>query len=91
MALLDRLFPASRPPYRARDLVHPNLIGATFDDLLAAVGDAAWDHRTGDGRYLFYNTGPLAGYGKLDVIALGADQSAADAALEEELPRIWGL
>ncbi len=91
MALLDRLFPNGRPPYRARDFVHPQLVGSSFRELLAAVGDQAWDHRSGAGRFLFYNTGPLSEFGKLDVIALGTDQSSADAALEEDLPRLWGL
>jgi len=91
MALLDRLFPDGRPAYRARDFVHSDLVGASFTDLVARVGDEAWDHRTGKGRFLFYNTGPLKSFGKLDVIALGATQTEADAALEEDLPLLWGL
>lgn len=91
MAWLDRLIPGPRPPYRARDFEHPDLVDADFTELLRQVGEAAWDARTGRGRFLFYNTGPLRGHGKLDVIALGASQAAADAALEDELPRLWGL
>ena len=91
MALMDRLFPNGRPPYRARDFVHPDLVGAAFSDVLTVVDKAVWDHRSGKGRYLFYNTGPLRAYGKLDVIALGENQAQADAALEEDLPRILGL
>ena len=91
MALLDRVFPEGRPPYRARDFVHTDLVGASFQELLEAVGDRAWHHQTGLGSFLFYNTGPLPRFGKLDVIALGTDQASADAALEEELPRLWGL
>jgi hypothetical protein len=91
MALLDRLFPDGRPPYRARDFVHPDLVGVPFTELLAAVGEEAWNAATRKGRFIFYNTGPLAGHGKLDVIALGTSQAAADAALEEDLPRLWGL
>ena len=91
MAMLDRLFPSSRPFYRARDFVHSDLVGAGFDELLAVVSEKAWNHRTRTGTYLFYNTGPLRAYGKLDVIALGESQGAADAALEEELPEILGL
>ncbi len=91
MALLDRLFPEGRPPYRARDFVHPDLVGAAFNDVLAVVDKAVWDHRSGTGRFLFYNTGPMRAYGKLDVIALGSSQPEADAALEEDLPRILGL
>lgn len=91
MAFLDRLFPDGRPPYRARDFVHPDLIGASFTDLLDQVGDEAWNRETNQGRFLFYNTGPLKGHGKLDVIALGDSQAESDAALEEDLPRLWGL
>jgi len=91
MALLDRLLPGGRPPYRARDFVHPDLVGASFTELLDQVGDEAWDRDSGQGRFLFYNTGPLDSFGKLDVIALGASQVEADAALEEDLPRLWGL
>ena len=91
MALMDRLFPQGRPPYRARDFVHPGLVGAAFNDVLTVVDKAVWDHRSGQGRYLFYNTGPLRAHGKLDVIALGESQAEADAALEEDLPRILGL
>ncbi len=91
MALLDRLFPGGRPCYRARDFVHPELVGAPFTELLDQVGDEAWDRASGRGRFLFYNTGPLKSHGKLDVIALGESQAEADAALEEDLPRLWGL
>lgn len=91
MGLLDRLFSGGRPPYRARDFVHPDLVGASFTDLLSQVGRAAWDHRTREGEFIFYNTGPLGKFGKLDVIALGETQTEADRALEEELPRLWGL
>ena len=55
------------------------------------MGDEAWDRDSGRGRFLFYNTGPLKSHGKLDVIALGESQAEADAALEEDLPRLWGL
>lgn len=91
MALLDRLISGPRPPYRARDFVHPDLVGASFVELLQRVGERAWDYRSGRGQFLFYNTGPLRGFGKLDVIALGRTQAEADDALEEELPRLWGL
>lgn len=91
MALLDRLFPEGRPPYRARDFVHPDLVGVPFTELLNQVGDEAWDRNSNEGRFIFYNTGPLRSFGKLDVIALGTSQAAADAALEEDLPRLWGL
>jgi hypothetical protein len=91
MAFLDRLFPDGRPPYRARDFVHPDLVGVPFTELLERVAKAAWDRRSREGTFLFYNTGPLEEFGKLDVIALGTTQAEADRALEEELPRMWGL
>ena len=91
MALLDRLLPGGRPPYRARDFVYPGLVGAAFTDVLDRVGGEVWNHQLGTGRYLFYNTGPLRAYGKLNVIALGTTQSEADDALEEQLPKMLGL
>ena len=91
MALLDRLLPQGRPPYRARDFVYPGLVGAAFTDVLDLVGEEVWNHQSRKGRYLFYNTGPLRASGKLDVIALGTTQSEADDALEEKLPKMLGL
>lgn len=91
MAFMDRLFPDGRPPYRARDFVHEDLTGVPFTELLAGVGERAWDHSSREGSYLFYNTGPLREFGKLDVIAVGSTQAEADRALEDDLPRLWGL
>ncbi len=82
---------SQRPPYRAQDFVHPDLVGVDFSDILARVGDALYDPATGRGRYIFYNVGPLAGSGKLDVIAIGQTQEDAEKALEEELPALLGL
>ncbi len=91
MALLDRLVSGPRPPNRAQDFVHPGLVGTSFLELLARVGDEIYDAATGRGRFIFYNTGPLERFGKLDVIALGRSQAEAEAAMEEELPRLLGL
>jgi len=91
MALIDRLYPQGRPPYRARDFVHPSFVGVSFEDLLSALGDAVWDHRPRTGTFLFYNTGPLRAFGKLDVIAIGDTQPEADAALEETFSQLLGL
>ncbi len=103
MALLDRLLgrrPDSRtgrlsgdprPPYRAQDFVHAGLVGAPFGDLVTAVGEDLFDPTTGRGRFIFYNVGPLDRFGKLDVIALGSSQASAEAAMEEDLPRLFGL
>jgi hypothetical protein len=92
MTFMDRLMAGRpRPPYRAQDFIHSELVGAEFSDLVAQVGDEAFDVRTGTGRFIFYNTGPLREHGKLDVIAMGETQRQAEAALEEDLPRILGL
>ncbi|MCP4200984.1 MAG: hypothetical protein GY769_03530 [bacterium] len=91
MALLDRLLAGPRPPYRAQDFVHPGLVGAPFGDILSAVGKDLFDAGTGRGRFIFYNVGPLARLGKLNVIALGGSQEEAEAAIEEDLPRLLGL
>jgi hypothetical protein len=91
MALLDRLVGPPRPPCRAQDVVHPRLVGASFADLVEQVGEEVFDGGTGRGRFVFYNTGPLADFGKIDVIAIGSSREEADAALEEDLPRLLGL
>jgi hypothetical protein len=94
MRLVDRLMDRAgrpRPPYRAQDFVHPDLVGLPFSEVLERVGDAAYDPASGRGRYIFYNVGPLAKSGKLDVIALGQTQAGAETALEEELPALLGL
>lgn len=93
MHLVDRLLSSgrgSRPPYRAQDLTVPGLAGARFADLLGLVGDEAFDPVRGTGRFVFYNVGPLAAFGKLDVIALGDTQRAAERAMIETLPRLLG-
>ena len=94
MGLLDRLVPRPRPSYQAQDYVHPDLVGARFVELLAAMGDVLYDPRTPDaraGRYIFYNVGPLAECGKLDVIAMGRNPQEAAEAVAVELPRRLGL
>ena len=68
MSLLDRLLRGSRPTYRAQDVVFPGLIGARLSDLLELVGDLAFGTESGQGRFIFYNLGPLDGHGKFDVI-----------------------
>ena len=59
MHLVDRVVSGPRPPYRAQEVVSPKLVGVSFEDLAAALGDRLFDHRTGSGRYLLYNVGPL--------------------------------
>jgi len=93
MHLVDRVVQQhnERPPYRAQDFEHPDLVALPFEKILERVGDALYDTPSGRGRYIFYNVGPLAKVGKLDVIALGKTQEDAEKALEEELPERLGL
>lgn len=91
MHLVDRLFPKGRPWYRARDFISESLKGASFTDLAAMIGDALYDPRTGEGRFVLYNMGMLSRYGKLDVISLGRSVEDATEALEVQLPKLLGL
>lgn len=96
MHLVDRLTAqadphAPRPHYIAQDYVHPDLVGRPFGDILDAVGDALYEPRTGQGRFVFYNAGPLAKKGKIDVISLGATPDEAMEGVEVVLPRLLGL
>ena len=91
MHLVDRVVSGPRPPYRAQDFVHAGLLSVSFGDVLERVGGETFDARAGTGRFIFYNVGPLAGCGKLDVIALGATQADAERAMVDDLPRLLGL
>ena len=91
MHLVDRLFPHERPLYRAQDYMSDALVGMPFGDLTERMGPSLYDPKTGAGRYVLYNVGPLVDRGKFDVIALGATQSEVDGAIESELPKILGL
>ncbi len=91
MHLVDRLRGAPRPHYVAQDIMDPRLVGVTLGEILARVGDEAYDARTGRGRFVFYNVGPLANKGKLDVIALGETPDDAQEALKARLPALLGL
>jgi hypothetical protein len=91
MHLVDRLVPGPRPAYIAQDYVHPGLVGARLIDLLAAVGDDLFDARTGRGRFIFYNCGPLAPTGKIDVISLGDSPQQARDGVKRILPQRLGL
>lgn len=91
MHLVDRLVTRTRgvrPPYRAQGVRAPHLSGAGFDHLLDLAGGEAFDPLEGTGRYIFYNVGPLAAFGKFDVIALGDTQDAAERAMVETLPKL---
>jgi hypothetical protein len=91
MHLVDRLIGRPRPHYWAQDFVHRDLVGVAFDEILGRIGDAVYDPATGEGRYVFYNVGPLARYGKLDVIALGDSPRHAEQLMLEDLPHRLGL
>ena len=91
MQLVDRLVTrtrGARPPYRAQDLTVRRLVGACFEHLLELVANETFDPARGTGRFIFYNVGPLARFGKFDVIALGDTQDAAERAVNETLPRL---
>ena len=90
MSLLDRLLP-ERPPHRVQELLSDELIGLTVSDLARGVGDDLFDAAERNGRFIFYNVGPLPRHGKLCAIAVAADQQEADRAIEEDLPRLLGI
>jgi hypothetical protein len=91
MSLLDRLLGGPRPAYRAQDVVFPELIGASLPDLVELVGDLMFRAESGQGRFIFYNLGPLHDHGKFDVISIGADQDDAERGVLEILPKRLGL
>lgn len=91
MRLLDRLFPQGRPKYRAQDYVHEKLVGMPFTEVLERVGDLAYDARSGKGRFVFYNVGPLAGSGKIDVISLADTWDEVERGFSEILPQALGI
>lgn len=95
MSLVDRVVsgsrPGRRPLYRAQDFVHRSLVGASFADILESCADELFDVESGRGKFIFYNVGPLAEHGKLDVIAFGKSHAAAQEALQDRLPHLLGL
>ena len=90
MTLLDRLLHGPRPQYRAQDVVFPNLVGASLPDLLDLVADLGFRSESGQGRFIFYNLGPLHRHGKFDVISIGTDQEDAERGVLEILPKRLG-
>lgn len=91
MHLIDRAKPGPRGMYLAQDFAHPDLVDVPFTEILRRAGDAAYDRRTGRGRYLFYNVGCLRGAGKLDVVVLGESLEEVTRAAQDQLPSILGL
>jgi hypothetical protein len=59
--------------------------------VLDATRDELFDPSTGDGRFVFYNVGPLESRGKLDVISLGETPEEALEGVEAILPDLLGL
>lgn len=88
MHLMDRIFPAGRPAYRAQDVVFQSLIGVGFNELIRRLGDELYDSRTKKGRFILYNVGSVSQYGKFDVIAIGDSIDEASDALARRLPEL---
>ncbi len=91
MSLLDRIKPGPRPSYRAQDVLFPKLAGAKLHDLLRLLDELLFRTDSGQGRFILYNVGPLAGHGKFDVISIGADPEDAERGVLEILPKRLGL
>lgn len=91
MHLVDQVVPGPRPPYRAQDIAQPQLVGLSFEDLAATLGNYLFDRRTQSGRYLLYNVGPLERLGKLAVIALAGTQAEADEAVQHDFPLLLAV
>jgi hypothetical protein len=91
MHLVDRVVDGPRPPYRAQDFMHEDLVGAAFRELLERLDGAVYDPATGDGSYILYNVGPLAKTGKFDIVAIGSTPAEAERLIDEDLPRRLGL
>ncbi len=43
------------------DIVSPQLVVVSYDDLVDTLGERLFDHRTGRGQYLLYNVGRCPG------------------------------
>ncbi len=91
MNLVDRLHPEGRPPYQAQGFVHRDLVGLSFRQLQARMGDSLHDRGPGAGRFLLYNVGPLQRFGKFDIVAIGSSPEHVDDLMTAELPRRLGL
>lgn len=76
-----------RKPYLAQDFMRPALVGATFIDVRRALEADLYDPRTGQGRFILYNVGPLEGSGKFDVVSLGRTHEEAIEGIADTLPR----
>ena len=91
MNFIDLVVPGDRPPYRAQDVIHSDLVDVPFTEIAARLGERLYDVRTGKGSYLLYNVGPLTLDGKLDVVGFADTQEEAETLLNEELPKLLGI
>lgn len=92
MYLVDRSVKAeARPAYIAQDFVHEELVGMRFEELLERIGEHVFDVKTQQGRFLFYNVGPLEKKGKFDVVSLGDSHEDALHGVKTLLPQLLGL
>jgi hypothetical protein len=91
MHLVDRVISGNRPPYRAQDFIHQDLIGVPFTEICQRIGGQLFDARTGTGHFLLYNVGPLTLSGKFDVIAIAESPDEADRWMTEVLPELLGV
>lgn len=87
MTLMNRLFGDwARAPYAAREVHVPGLEQLGFADLLAALGDEAYDARTGRGRFILYNPHGIEARAGVDAIAIGRSWEEASYMVEVVLP-----
>jgi len=71
-------------------VLYPELVARPLASIVDALGNDLYRPGQG-GRFILYNVGPLAGSGKLDVVALADTPEAADDALMRAFPRALGL
>ncbi|MBT6783473.1 MAG: hypothetical protein HOA95_01515 [Planctomycetes bacterium] len=91
MHLVDRVISGDRPPYRAQDFIHQDLIGVPFTEICQRIGGHLFDASSGEGQFLLYNVGPLTLSGKFDVIAIAESSDEADRWMTEGLPELLGV
>ncbi len=94
MFLVDRVMGTdidTRPTYLAQDFIREDLVGASFMDIREAIEDLLYRPETGEGRFILYNVGPLAGSGKFDIISLGRNADEALEGVHKILPARLGV
>lgn len=89
MHLMKRVFGDFRTiPYRAQGYSDPRLRGLGFTELADLLGRQLYDRRSGRGRVLLYNPGPLTEHGRFDMIVTGRSHAAVDAFISRTLPAL---